>query len=313
MDLKDTFLALSKASLDQYIANRQEENLQLEFKTVGEAGMTRDDRKNFAIATSGFANSSGGIVVWGIVARKNDQDVDCAQEYELVDNVQLMLTRLNQHSGQATSPLVDGLTHRAIAFDEQDRGCVLTLVPESATGPHMAKLGEDRYYKRSGDSFRKMEHFDLQDMFGRRMRPALIIHLDPRVHEPDTTQEELHIYLRNIGRALAKHVGFIVRFEGATIKGRIGNLTNLSEINRGRQIVGYSDDHGVIHPNGINLHTGHVVIRRTDQNAPYRVSGTLYCESMAHIEFGLDVAPLPQQPQPSVEPARGPEPEGEAD
>ena len=30
----------------------------------------------------------------------------------------------------------------------------------------MAKLGEDRYYKRSGDSFRKMEHFDLEDMFG---------------------------------------------------------------------------------------------------------------------------------------------------
>lgn len=29
----------------------------------------------------------------------------------------------------------------------------------------MAKLEEDRYYKRSGDSFYRMEHFDLEDMF----------------------------------------------------------------------------------------------------------------------------------------------------
>ena len=37
----------------------------------------------------------------------------------------------------------------------------------------MAKLGENRYYKRSGDSFYQMEHFDLEDMFGRRRKPKL--------------------------------------------------------------------------------------------------------------------------------------------
>ena len=37
----------------------------------------------------------------------------------------------------------------------------------------MAKAGEDRYYKRSGASFYRMEHFDLEDMFGRRLKPKL--------------------------------------------------------------------------------------------------------------------------------------------
>lgn len=54
-----------------------------------------------------------------------------------------------------------------------DRGYAVTLVPESDSGPHMAKLGEDRYYKRSGASFYVMEHFDLEDMFGRRKKPKL--------------------------------------------------------------------------------------------------------------------------------------------
>ena len=31
----------------------------------------------------------------------------------------------------------------------------------------MAKLGENRYYQRSGDQFRMMEHFQVADMFGR--------------------------------------------------------------------------------------------------------------------------------------------------
>jgi hypothetical protein len=37
----------------------------------------------------------------------------------------------------------------------------------------MAKLGEDRYYKRSGDRFYKIEHFDVADMFDRHRAPVL--------------------------------------------------------------------------------------------------------------------------------------------
>ncbi len=70
------------------------------------------------------------------------------------------------------SPVVDGVRHRALHV-ESDRGFLVTLVPESPRGPHMAKSGEDRYFKRSGDSFIRMEHFDVQDMFGRRARPYL--------------------------------------------------------------------------------------------------------------------------------------------
>jgi hypothetical protein len=44
----------------------------------------------------------------------------------------------------------------------------------------MAKFGEDRNMKRSGDSFLKMEHFEIADMFGRRARPALSLNVDFR-------------------------------------------------------------------------------------------------------------------------------------
>jgi hypothetical protein len=60
----------------------------------------------------------------------------------------------------------------------------------------MAKLGEDRYYKRSGDRFYKMEHFDIADMFGRRARPDL------RLFVEQTTfgEQQIVLGLENVGR-----------------------------------------------------------------------------------------------------------------
>jgi hypothetical protein len=56
---------------------------------------------------------------------------------------------------------------------------VATFVPETDGGPFMALFGEQRYYKRSGDSFYQMEHFDLEDMFGRRQKPNLEMIIEP--------------------------------------------------------------------------------------------------------------------------------------
>jgi len=82
------------------------------------------------------------------------------------------LSTLNSLTGGAVNPDVPGVQHRIIE-SAPDAGFALTLVPASDRGPHMAKCGEDRYYKRSGSHFIKMEHFDIEDMFGRRAKPNL--------------------------------------------------------------------------------------------------------------------------------------------
>src|SRR5262249_33289270 len=132
----------------------------------------REDRKIFAQCISGFANSSGGIIVWGVDARQQD-GVDYARERKEIEQLERFVSKLNEFTGQAVSPVADGIRHKAIET-EGGRGFAATIVPESDSGPHMAKLGEDRYYKRSGTSFLRMEHFDLEDMFGRRPRPKLL-------------------------------------------------------------------------------------------------------------------------------------------
>lgn len=177
MDLVDFYQSIDEEKIRDFVSSGQEEMLSLDFKTVSGASLSREDRKNLAKALSGFANSSGGLIIWGVDARKNKEGIDCACDVREIESLQLFLSKLNEHTGQFVNPFVDGVMHKKIVTS-QDRGFAVTLIPASDSGPHMAKAGEDRYYKRSGDSFRKMEHFDIEDMFGRRKKPKLSLYTD---------------------------------------------------------------------------------------------------------------------------------------
>lgn len=211
MNIYDLFNNLDATKVEEYIRNKQEENLFLEFKTVFDAGFSnRDDRKNFAITLSGFANSSGGIIIWGVVTAKKG-GVGCANGRKEIEPLSLFSSKLNELTGMSVSPTVEEVQHKKIETTE-DKGFVATFVPESDSGPHMAKGGVDRYMKRSGDRFAKMEHYDIEDMFGRRKKPKLS--LATKIFQKGSSSDGRHgkiyngvvvIGIKNTGRGIAKY------------------------------------------------------------------------------------------------------------
>lgn len=294
MDLFNTFEALDVAAIIQYISQRQEENLQLEFKTVGIVDLSsRDDRKNLAITMSSFANSSGGLIVWGVIAKKNAEGIDCAVDRLEIAPLPQFMSQLTRFAGDALSPRAEGVKHRAI-FVNADAGFALTLVPESASGPHMAKLGEDRYYKRSGDSNYKMEHYDLEDMFGRRQKPSLELHVEQKPGEAVYPQEELHFMIINVGRAVARHVGCFVQLPpDCNITGMSDGLENVTHLNNGRPTGSYANNTGVFHPNGVRIHVGRIRFIRPDQTHDIICTAKLDCDGTRTQELKFSIPPLP--------------------
>jgi hypothetical protein len=292
MNLVEAFEQFDAETINEFIRFGQEEHLHLEFKTVSNASLSKtDDKRNLARCLSGFANSSGGLVVWGVDARKNSQDVDCASAPRPIASVKLFASRLNELTGDAVSPIVDGIRHKAIELS-QDAGFAVTLVPESDSGPYMAKLGEDRYYKRSGGSFYRLEHFDLEDMFGRRQKPRIQIRVGQLPDPKESSQDILQFGVQNIGRAVAKHVGFLVTFADSEIV-TVHKLTNISSVNEGRATVSYDKNVGVIHPNGILMSVGSVHIRRKNPAVPVTIEMISYCEQVrAKTVTATLVAPL---------------------
>jgi hypothetical protein len=209
-ELEALFEAIDIDAVQDYVTSRQQEHLHLDFKLVNDPSMKRDDRKSFAVALSGFANSDGGIIIWGVRAAKDPATgIDCATDLVPIADIALFLSRLNSLTGEVVAPTVSGVEHEGI--DRGDgTGFVKSIVPASETGPHMARAGEGRYFKRSGDSFYRMEHFDVADMFGRRKHPKL--RLATRISRGGTRsrgtirQFDLLVYLTivNEGRGSAR-------------------------------------------------------------------------------------------------------------
>lgn len=201
MDIIQAFDQLSIEHLREYVARLQEEHLYLDFKLVVDAALTApSDKRNLARALSGFANSNGGLIIWGVDARKNGDGVNCAIALKEIDRIPLLVSRLNELTGDAVDPTVNNVRHRPISTSG-GRGFAVSIIPESDSGPHMAKLGEDRYYKRSGDSFYKMEHFDIADMFSRRRKPKLVLTVNVQGRGGSA---QIIVGLRNEGRATAR-------------------------------------------------------------------------------------------------------------
>jgi hypothetical protein len=145
--------------------------------------------------------------VWGVEARPNQEGIDCAIAKKEIPSLSLFLSKLNQYTGEAVTPIVDGVVHRKIE-SAGDRGFAVTLVPVSDSGPHMAKLSVDRYIKRSGSQFLRMEHFEVADMFGRRPRPKLVPRVkgDFRIIQHTDPEWGIVFAIVNEGRGTAKQV-----------------------------------------------------------------------------------------------------------
>lgn len=176
MSNEEYFEKIDLVEIESFVDNKREENLYIEFKTVNHPVYNEDnktyDKKNFSTCLSGFANSNGGIVIWGIKANKDSNGVDCANELKPIKQLTKLLNMFNSLEGQAVTPTIRGVKHKKIDYGD-DIGFIVTYVPESDSSPHMANYADNHYYKRNGDSFRRAEHFDIMDMLSRRKQPRL--------------------------------------------------------------------------------------------------------------------------------------------
>ncbi|ATX81556.1 Putative DNA-binding domain-containing protein [Mariprofundus ferrinatatus] len=200
MPHKELYERINLELIQEWISEQKEETVHLDFKCVEQSSMGRADRKNLAKALSGFANSEGGIVVWGVDARANEDGIDCAQGIVDIDNVARFVSKLNEFTSEV-SPSINGVLHKRVPTDGE-RGLAVTIVPESDSGPHMAKASLDQYFKRSGDKFLKMEHFEVADMFGKRKQAKLRLLVLPGLRDEHSSKLFL-LRLINIGRGSA--------------------------------------------------------------------------------------------------------------
>ena len=118
-------------------------------------------------ALGAFANNEGGVVVWGVDAKKDpDTGVDAAHAVEPVADVYRLTSRLKELHHQATDPPIKGVEVTPLPLHEgSPAGFVVCFVPESGHKPHRAEHDGKKFYLRMGDSAKECSVSILRQLF----------------------------------------------------------------------------------------------------------------------------------------------------
>lgn len=141
-----------------------EENVHLEFKRA--SALSKDDADKITKTFSAFANSDGGVIVYGIAEENH-----VAGDYSFVDGNKVTTERISQIA-RYIQPAIDGLHVFPVRKDgDFSKSIYVVQVPRSDKAPHMAK--DHRYYKRNNVESLPMEDYDVKDVMSRIYKPKL--------------------------------------------------------------------------------------------------------------------------------------------
>lgn len=194
-------------TLESLINSRSAENCFFDFKRKANQKSTKlddPDQKNLAKALSGFANSGGGILIWGVDAKSNNGPL----EKMPISDLASFASEYEAFMSRLVVPVVEGVVSHPVFEKDSGSGYLVTLIPKSISSPHRS-IKSGNYYVRSGDSFVAADHYYLEYMFGRRKVPALCLNLGiEELYSGNGNDNKNFLILLNIknnGTAVAKY------------------------------------------------------------------------------------------------------------
>ncbi len=220
-DLFRTYVDGGYAFLQELVAEASvlETDL-IDFKQAsqGKGPMKGDDKKNFSKALSGFGNSTGGLIVWGIDCRRSTSEPGSSHTLTLkpLANIRRFLTDLNALTAQLSSPGIPGVIHELIPDPiEEDIGFIVSLIPEYSGPPVQATVeGDGRYYYRAQESFLVMPQWMLSDRFGRVVRPQLTLNWFLTVVDMSSAKyRTICLNISNEGLAMGEHITLAINLD----------------------------------------------------------------------------------------------------
>lgn len=216
-DLFDRLLVEKETGIDRLIDERQSESLFLDFKQATHDGDVRrlhvSDLNNLAKAISGFGNSEGGVVVWGVDCRDIGQGDVAGPKFPITDP-ESYKSRLDGAVSKCTVPPHSGVTNEVID-SAQGGGFVVTYIPKYRSGPLQVVQGSRYYYMRAGSSFEHVSYGVLAGMFGVHPESVLThswtqinrgLRFEPQKAIGAVVIFELSIVLTNEGPTIARHL-----------------------------------------------------------------------------------------------------------
>lgn len=166
--IKKAFDSIEKSDIDSLIINEVSEDKTLEYKG-SLPGQSDKEKKEFLTDVSAFANTSGGDILYGITAKKDD----CGQPTELPEialgiessNFDKIRLRIESLIRDCINPKVPGIQIRFI--EGFPNGPVIVLrIPKSWNSPHMITFKNwTKFYSRNSAGNYQLDVQEIRSAF----------------------------------------------------------------------------------------------------------------------------------------------------
>ena len=209
-DIFQKLIYFGEDALDEFILNRQTEELFLDFKQAISSGknfttLHRDDRKNLAKAISGFGNSEGGVIIWGVECSRDMEAGDVAQAKIKIQNVHRFLSWIENAISGCTIPSHNKVRNHIISCDENGDGFLATFIPKCEIAPLMT-ASNSAIYIRSGSNNVPAPYAVIAGMFGRTPQPNVELIIDAKNIEALENKDEDMLYPNSIDNPPEQYV-----------------------------------------------------------------------------------------------------------
>lgn len=234
-DLFDELKSGGETVIDRWIASKMGEDLRFDCKRKASAqspDLDQNDKKSLAATISAFANSEGGLLLWGVDAREVDGVDRLVGKYP-ISGVAAFKSNVEHAIADLISPPVPGLEVLELpSSTDTTAGYLAIMVPLSDRRPHIARnRGERAFYFRNGHKSEMMEVYQVRDQMLRRTIPKLEFDFDVRVARENMDFTARHIsivpvalelVLKNNSDVSARFPYLIIRFD----RGRYVSMGN---------------------------------------------------------------------------------------
>jgi predicted HTH transcriptional regulator len=151
------------------IEGKVEELISLEFKSGDSLGFEPGKKKELSKDVSSFANSAGGLIIYGI-----NENNHVAESISFIDGNTITKEWVEQVIHSNIQRKIDGILIIPVRFENDVSKTVYVIkIPVSNQAPHMAS--DNRYYKRYNFQSVPMEEYEVRNLYNRLQKTDLSI------------------------------------------------------------------------------------------------------------------------------------------
>lgn len=272
-------------AIKKLIEDGESENQYIECKSPEVPRLNQEIKNKLSQAVSGFANSGGGVIIWGVSTTKHQHSsLDTLTQIELVGTAKKFSREIDLEIPRLIKPLTIELHESKILLEKSSdsRGVIITYISPTSGDPIQASDG--KFYLRIRDEFKEMPYETIKRMFSGTVCPDLYPIFDNRlVKLEEDGSWKIPIIIENRSSAAARDTQVSVTIENFSDCERVksSEFRDSSDVNPGKKIF-IKDVNGPIH-RGMNTLVGNLTIKMKKLVLPKRIlklTTAIYASSM---------------------------------